>query len=278
MPACARTRRRAGPRRRGGSDGDRADGALMQRAATGLATVCARLLGSTVYGARVAAVWPGRATTAATRCVPARCWPAGGRRSMHVLLGSQRSRGWARRAAAGRRPGRRATRRRRYDLVLDGIVGIGGRPGLRDEAAAVVADWRSSMRRSSAVDVPSGIEVDTGRVDGPHVEAAVTVTFGTPQDRAPRRPCGARRCGSRRAVDIGLAPYLGEPVVEAAAGRRRTPAAAGARHLTAHKYSRGVLGVVAGSAQYTGAGVLVVSAAVATGWPGWCATRARART
>ena len=54
------------------------DGTLMQRAAAGLASVCARLLGQ-VYGARVVASWPGPATTAATRSTRARCWPTAAR-------------------------------------------------------------------------------------------------------------------------------------------------------------------------------------------------------
>lgn len=68
-------------------------------------------------------------------------------------------------------------------------------------------------------------------------------------------------------VDIGLAPYLAEPVIEVLQPddvRRLLPQPG----PLAHKYSRGVVGVVAGSPQYTGAGLLVVSATVATGLAG----------
>ncbi|WP_297081199.1 NAD(P)H-hydrate epimerase [uncultured Demequina sp.] len=61
-------------------------------------------------------------------------------------------------------------------LVVDGIVGIGGRPGLREPAASVVAAV-SAATTVLAVDVPSGVGVDTGAVGDHHVHADVTVTF-----------------------------------------------------------------------------------------------------
>ncbi len=152
------------------------------------------------------------------------------------------------------------------DLVLDGIVGLGGSAGLRDEAAAVVAELAELGAPVVSVDVPSGIEVDTGRVDGPHVQAAVTVTFGTPKVGL-LVGAGARAAGVVELIDIGLGPFLDEPVVEALQAddvRRLLPTPS----PEAHKYTRGVLGVAAGSEQYTGAGVLVVSAALATGLAG----------
>jgi hydroxyethylthiazole kinase-like uncharacterized protein yjeF len=116
------------------------------------------------------------------------------------------------------------------------------------------------------VDVPSGVEVDTGRLDGSHVTAEVTVTFGTHKVAQLVEPA-ARACGLVELVDIGLGPYLPDPVLEVLQAddvRRLLPRP----DTTSHKYTRGVLGAVAGSPQYTGAGVLVVSAAVATGLVG----------
>ena len=141
------------------------------------------------------------------------------------------------------------------DVVVDGIVGIGGRPPLRDDAAAALAALAGVP--VVAVDVPSGIDVDTGRVDGPHVDAAVTVTFGTHKVAHLVDPA-AMACGVVHLVDIGLdlpAPAvtaLQEPDVRDLLPR---PAP------DAHKYTRGVVGVRAGSAQYPGAGVLCVSGA-----------------
>ena len=80
----------------------------------------------------------------------------------------QGARRGARRAARRRRPRRRVRDRGLApDVVVDGIVGIGGRGGLREDAAAVVAALGGVP--VVAVDVPSGVDVDTGELDGPHV-------------------------------------------------------------------------------------------------------------
>src|SRR5437763_1880554 len=66
-----------------------------------------------------------------------------------------------------------------------------------------------------AVDLPSGIDADTGEVTGPAVQADVTVTFGTHKPGLLISP-GAEHVGELRFADIGLAPYLdGDPVLEA---------------------------------------------------------------
>lgn len=141
------------------------------------------------------------------------------------------------------------------DVVVDGIVGIGGTGSLRKQAAEVVGRLRGVP--FVAVDVPSGVEVDTGAVDGPHVEAAVTVTFGTHKIAHLVDPA-ARACGAVHLVDIGLdLPDAAVTALQAADVSQMLPRPDAA----AHKYSRGVVGVRAGSAKYPGAGVLCVAGA-----------------
>ena len=176
------------------------DGTLMQRAAAGLATAVIDLLGG-AYGAPGPAA--GRAGRQRRRRAVRRC-----------DAGPPRSRG---RGAAGRRP--RATRRAwprsgppgaasssrsttvPPDVVVDGIVGIGGRPGLRQpaldavRAVAGVPDGRGRHAR--------GVDVDTGRLDGAHVTADVTVTFGTHKVCHLVEPA-ASACGVVQLVDLGL--------------------------------------------------------------------------
>ena len=68
------------------------------------------------------------------------------------------------------------------DLVLDGLLGIGGRGGLREPQAALAAlaaAARGGGTTVVAVDLPSGVDADTGEVTGAAVSADVTVTFGT---------------------------------------------------------------------------------------------------
>jgi len=140
-------------------------------------------------------------------------------------------------------------------LVLDGIVGIGGSGGLRPAAAGLVAAVTGTV---VAVDLPSGVDADTGAVEGEAVRADVTVTFGT------LKPgllvgAGAEHAGDVRLVEIGL--DLPEPrlrVLDPADVARLVPRP-GPRD---DKYTRGVVGVAAGSSTYPGAGVLSTGAAV----------------
>ena len=108
-----------------------------------------------------------------------------------------------------------------------------------------------------AVDVPSGVEVDTGRVDGAHVTADVTVTFGTHKVCHLVEPA-ASACGVVQLVDLGL----DLPEASVTAFQADDVAALLPRpEPFAQKYSRGVVGVRAGSARYPGAGVLSTSGA-----------------
>ena len=157
------------------------DGALMQRAATGLATVCLRLL-DTVYGRRVAllvgtgnnggdALFAGAhlarrgAVVTAVLLDPERAHPAG---LAALRLAGGRAAGTDEAAAAIGRA----------DLVLDGMLGIGGRGGLRSEAAELARLAGEAAALTVAVDVPSGVDADTGAVEGAAFPAMHTVTFG----------------------------------------------------------------------------------------------------
>ena len=249
------------------------EGALMQRAAAGLAYAVLDLLGA-AYGAPGAAAGRVRATTAATRCTPARCWPGAASRVEAWLLSEHGARGRARRAARRRRPGRStAADAAAPDVVVDGIVGIGGRPGLRPEAAAG-AGRRSPASRSSpstcraaSTSTPAS---STGRTSRP----TLTVTFGThkvahlvdpaapavrrrPPRRHRPRPAGRRR--SRRS----------SPPTSRRCCRGPT--------RDAQKYTRGVVGVRAGSARYPGAGAAQRRRRGVRAAPGWCGTSAAAR-
>jgi len=155
------------------------------------------------------------------------------------------------------------------DLVVDGIVGLGGSAGLRGPAAALAGVL---LRRNGppgrrpvvvAVDLPSGVDPSTGATPGPHVVADVTVSLGaaTPGLLLPPASLAA---GRLVAVDLGFEPLLGDPAVERlgdGALRRLWPAP-GPRD---DKYRRGVVGVVAGSGEYTGAAVLAVGGALRSG-------------
>ncbi|SFD90726.1 yjeF C-terminal region, hydroxyethylthiazole kinase-related/yjeF N-terminal region [Actinopolyspora alba] len=148
---------------------------------------------------------------------------------------------------------------RRADVVVDGIVGLAAHGPLRPLAAAAVNRVNAPV---VAVDLPSGVDPVTGAVDGPAVSATLTVTFGG------RKPChvlgaGLVRSGEVVVVDIGLDPHLEEPdcsVPEAGEVGRSWPVPRPADD----KYSQGVLGVAAGSANFPGAAMLAAGGAVHT--------------
>ncbi|MFJ9338326.1 NAD(P)H-hydrate dehydratase [Streptomyces sp. NPDC101733] len=238
------------------------EGALMARAAAGLAAVCARLLArrrGRVYGSRVVLlVGPGDnggdalyagarlarrgAGVTAVPMDPERMHPGG----LAALL-----------AAGGRVAD---TVPHRADLVLDGLLGIGGKGGLRPAAAALVERIPAGAP-VVAVDLPSGVDADSGEVAGPAVTAEVTVTFGAYKPGLLIDP-GASRAGALHLVEIGL--ELPPPELEAlqhadVAGLLPEPTA------SSDKYRRGVVGVVAGSERYPGAAVLAVAGALRGG-------------
>ena len=158
------------------------------------------------------------------------------------------------------------------DLVLDALVGIGGDgTGVRGEAGhlltELVVSARPRPRRTRpvvvAVDVPSGVGVDDGTVAGTVLPADLTVTFGALKPGV-LLPPGDRVAGRVELVDLGL-DLLGATV----AVRRLDAAGAAAAWpvpgVADHKYTRGVLGLVAGTARYPGAAVLAAAGAVGAG-------------
>lgn len=150
------------------------------------------------------------------------------------------------------------------DLVLDGLLGIGSDgSGLRGPAEALVRALLDLGRPYVvAVDVPSGLGVDDGRRVGTVLDADLTVTFGGLKPGL-LLPPGARAAGRVELVDLGL-DLSGVPAVarlepDDVADLWPVPAP------DAHKYTRGVVGIVAGSRAYAGAAVLTTSAAVRAG-------------
>ncbi|MFF7332817.1 NAD(P)H-hydrate dehydratase [Streptomyces sp. NPDC008150] len=242
------------------------DGALMQRAAAGLAVACAQLTGR-VYGSRVVllvgsgdnggdALYAGArlarrgAGVTAVLLSPGRTHPGG-------LAALRRAGGSVSDDLAG--AGGLVDR---ADLVVDGIVGIGGRGGLRPDAALLAERAARSRAAVLAVDLPSGVDADTGEVHGAAVRADLTVTFGTHKPGLLIDPA-REYAGSVRLVDIGL-DLPAEAELEAlqhADVAALLPRPGG----ESDKYRRGVVGVVAGSARYPGAAVLAVAGALRSG-------------
>ncbi|MCK9899372.1 NAD(P)H-hydrate dehydratase [Parafrankia colletiae] len=257
-------------------------GALMQRAVSGLVTHAVGRLGR-VYGARVVvlagggdnggdALWAGARLAARGATVhvlaPGRTHPeataallaAGGR--LH-RTGPGPASGQRIESAQGTDQGlggdAAADLLDSADLVLDGLLGIGGRGPLREPH--VLLARLAPPARTVAVDVPSGVDADTGAVADGAVRASSTVTFGTYKRGLLVGP-GSTHTGRVELVDIGLAlPTADLRALGSEDVARLLPVPSAADS----KYSRGVLGLVGGSDRYPGAGVLAVGGALRGG-------------
>jgi len=251
------------------------EGALMQRAAAALAGVLVhelRRCTGGVYGRRVVllvgpganggdALWAGARLARRGAAVQALLTsPATHPGALEGLLGAG---GTAVDATDAGRLEPATAALAAADVVVDGLLGIGGRPGLRGAAAALV-DRLDPDVPVLAVDLPSGLDPESGCAAGTFVRADLTLTFGAVKPCLLLPPAN-RAAGRVLVADIGLDPAeLGQAVVRRLEDGDVAPAwpVPGPED---DKYSRGVLGVVAGGATYPGAAVLCTGAAVACG-------------
>lgn len=157
-----------------------------------------------------------------------------------------------------------------HGFAVDALFGIGARPGLEGKAA----EWTTWLDEAGpyvvAVDVPSGIDVDGATLPSSYVEANLTITFGTFKNGLLATPATTAAGDTNDLisdfVDIGLGPHLGEPSLEAIEpgdGHRLRDIFPWIGEPSSHKYSRGVVGIAAGSEQYAGAAHLCVAGAQA---------------
>jgi hydroxyethylthiazole kinase-like uncharacterized protein yjeF len=227
---------------------------LMARASTALATEVAARLPS-VYGARVVLL-VGSGNNGADALYAGAWLARRGASVVAVLAADPVQHAVQAFLGAGGRVGMPQALRG-AEAVLDGLVGIGGTGPLRPAAAELVASVDGGL--VVAVDVPSGVDADTGTVSEGAVRADLTVTFGAIK---PGLLMAREHVGELVLVDIGLG--LDDSGIEVlddedAAELLPRPVASD------DKYTRGVVGIVAGSSTYTGAAVLSVGGALVAG-------------
>lgn len=246
-----------------------ANGTLMRRASHGVAQVVAGELNRTggCYGRHVGVV-VGVGDNGGDALFAGAALTRRGVRVSAVLLAPDKAHpaGLAAfRAAGGRVVGEMPAG---VDIVIDGVVGIGGHGPLRPPAAAVF-EALDPATTVVAVDLPSGVDADTGEVHRPAVRADITVTFGALRNV---HLLAAPQCGRVELVDIGLPEDAdGEPNTTGAGSAAvrlyslRDSEVAEAWPVPGphdDKYTQGVVGVIAGSHRYPGAGILCTGAAV----------------
>lgn len=254
-------------------------GVLMQRAAAGLASAVLRELAARgrVYGARVLLVVGSGNNGGDALYAGARLLNRGVRVRAWRTSSAAHEQGWRAFLASG---GRAVDalgaidELASTDLVIDGVLGIGGRAGLRAPVALFARACADAGVPVVSVDLPSGLDADSPSrtvesvetrqaelVETTHFTAQLTVTFGGLKFCHVLEPA-ASACGRIELVDIGLdLPRadlsVWQPVDVAAAWP--WPDA------TSDKYSRGVVGIDTGSAGYPGAAVLSTLGAVHAG-------------
>jgi hydroxyethylthiazole kinase-like uncharacterized protein yjeF len=147
------------------------------------------------------------------------------------------------------------------DLVIDGMTGVGATGPLRARAADLAVAVRGT--RTLAVDLPSGVDTDSGAVTGEAVRADVTVTFDVLK---PGLVVGAgpEYAGFVEVADVGLG-LAGTSGAMGLLDADDVAALLGEPEAGSDKYSRGVVGLVTGSSRYPGAAVLSVGGAVRAG-------------
>jgi ADP-dependent NAD(P)H-hydrate dehydratase / NAD(P)H-hydrate epimerase len=242
--------------------------ALMERAAGHLARGVVGLAGRG-YGLRVA-IHAGKGNNGGDGVAAARrLREAGAQAVVHLVAGEEglgelgvaQLRRW--RALGGRVVEDAAAGLDGADVAVDCLLGTGASGAPRGAVGDAVAAINSAGLPTVACDLPTGVDADTGRVPGAAIRADLTVTLGAHKRGLWLWPARGH-CGKLVLGPLGLEQDLGEPVAQVLGAdevRRIAPPSA----PTSHKRTRGVVLVVAGSDDMSGAAVLVARGALAAG-------------
>lgn len=147
-------------------------------------------------------------------------------------------------------------------IVVDALLGTGAQGAPRGSVGAVVAAVEASSARVVALDVPSGVDADTGEIAGAAIQAVRTVTFHGDKPGLHVAP-GRDHAGVVTVVDIGVprqATLTPAAWLAGADAGRVPPKPAGI-----DKYGAGAVLVIAGSPGLTGAGILCARATLRSG-------------
>jgi NAD(P)H-hydrate epimerase len=151
-------------------------------------------------------------------------------------------------------------------LIVDALLGTGLQRPAGGLYAEVIEAVNAVPKPTVAVDIPSGLSADHGRVLGPHICATHTVTFALPKRGLLTYPAAAA-VGALHVVDIGIpkgaveAEVIDVAMLQATDIRHILPQ----REPNTHKGSHGHVLVVAGSVGKSGAAVLASQAALRSG-------------
>jgi NAD(P)H-hydrate epimerase len=158
-----------------------------------------------------------------------------------------------------------------YGGILDGLLGTGSSGAPREPYASLIREANFSGLPIVAIDIPSGLDADTGQVHDPCIRADMTVALAFLKRGLTQYP-GKQFAGETVVRPIGIPPSLAEsfPVRTYAVSGEMLRRRFGmewplARQPYSHKGTYGHVLVIAGSAAYSGAGLLCASAAMRAG-------------
>ena len=152
------------------------------------------------------------------------------------------------------------------DVWIDAILGTGLKSDVKGFFKIVIEFINSLHKPVFAVDIPSGLNSDTGQVCGACIRANATATFAFAKTGHKIHP-GRQYTGALNIVDIGIPPHIVEEVMprQWLLTRERIQSCLTPRMADAHKGTTGHLLVVAGSPGKTGAAALTSIAALRSG-------------
>ncbi|CAN5796201.1 NAD(P)H-hydrate dehydratase [soil metagenome] len=151
----------------------------------------------------------------------------------------------------------------RSDLVVDAMLGTGFKGALDGAMADAAAAANAAAAPVLALDIPSGVNGETGQVQTEAVRAFKTVTLGALKTGLLLQP-GASYAGEVLVEDIGIPDEMMQAGLFLA-GARDLEGVIPARLPTAHKRSTGKVLVVAGSISMAGAAILAANGALRAG-------------
>jgi len=152
------------------------------------------------------------------------------------------------------------------DIIVDALLGTGIAKPVKESYAAVIKVMNDGLVPIVAVDMPSGVHADTGEIMGTAVDADLTVTLGLIKIGALFYP-GRAFVGDLIVGDIGIPPEVieAEGISVHLLDIEQAFADLPGHQMTAHKFSRGSLLIIAGSRRYAGAAFLASVSALRTG-------------
>ncbi|MFN2374747.1 MAG: NAD(P)H-hydrate dehydratase, partial [Cyclonatronaceae bacterium] len=153
---------------------------------------------------------------------------------------------------------------RDLDFAVDGLFGTGLNQEVRGSYRDAIARMNNLGVPIYAMDIPSGLDADTGEVHGIAATAAVTCTFGG-YKHGFYTPAGFRCCGDVVLCELPFAPHLYPEDGAFAIGPDITRLPVPDKMSGRHKYERGIVYILGGSPGLTGAPVLSAKAAWKTG-------------